>query len=354
MSDNCTVWQVEPSFKYDLLCVLNSLTGDPFYLKYYQAEYDKFAPRLTSSVVAALKSLKTKLKDEAKTIISAQLCLILSASPAETLDELIAEILDPARLKADFSRTIYYDDKMWQEFESVKAELTEIFTFLKELDFESYWRENILPGLAERVNSLKADLAKYDVVSQVEAKIGAPLASHTITVYVLQYTKPHGIKITGTRFITAADWSSEIVVRTSAHEMMHPPFDLARNPALQQAIEGLKQDEFLMEVFLAHDPSFGYNTVEGVIDEDCVQALDQLIGEELGVAAEPRKRWRDNDGGLHVFAACLYSVLREENYSTTAAKIPFEEHLLELMRTRLRPGQLKGIYDRFFASSIAP
>jgi hypothetical protein len=37
-----TDWQLKPSLKYDALCLLNALSGDPYYLKYYQAEYDHF------------------------------------------------------------------------------------------------------------------------------------------------------------------------------------------------------------------------------------------------------------------------------------------------------------------------
>jgi len=350
MTVNQTTWQVEPSFKYDVLCFLNSLTGDPFYLTYYRAEYEKFEPKLTPQARQALQSLKTKLKDEAKTIISAQLCLYFSAIEAETLDQLIAHTRDNSTLKEKFSQTIYWDEQGWQEFASVQNELIEIFSFLKQIDFEGYWRQEILPGLNERIAALKGELGQFDVVSEVVKKLGADLSSHEITVYVLFYTKPHGIKITGTRFITAPDWGTNIVLRTAGHEMMHPPFNLANSPDLQQAIEGLKQDPFLTKVFREHDPSFGYNTLEGLIDEDCVQALDQLIAEEIGIAAEPRQRWKRSDEGLHVFAVCLYSILKEEGYGTTPPPQPFQAHLLDLLQTRLQPGQLKPLYDKFYVN----
>src|SRR5271169_2969347 len=34
-----TDWQLKPSLKYDTLCLLNALSGDPYYLEYYRAEY---------------------------------------------------------------------------------------------------------------------------------------------------------------------------------------------------------------------------------------------------------------------------------------------------------------------------
>ena len=42
-----TDWEIKPSLKYDALCFLNVMTGDEFYLTYFQKEYDKFKDILT-------------------------------------------------------------------------------------------------------------------------------------------------------------------------------------------------------------------------------------------------------------------------------------------------------------------
>ena len=70
-----TNWQLEPSLKYDTLCLLNVLSGDPYYLHYYQAEYDRFHPLLTLEEQAAFVQLKHKIKDEGHEIVSAKLAL---------------------------------------------------------------------------------------------------------------------------------------------------------------------------------------------------------------------------------------------------------------------------------------
>ena len=79
-----TDWQLLPSFKYDLLCAINTLTADSFYLDYYKDEYDRLAPKLTPAAQLALANLKRKIKDEGKNIISASLCLYFSAVDDET------------------------------------------------------------------------------------------------------------------------------------------------------------------------------------------------------------------------------------------------------------------------------
>src|SRR5437588_3170547 len=79
-----TDWRVEPSFTLDTVCLLNVLTGDPFYVGYYKDEYARFEPQLTPAARAALADLKRKIKDEKKNIISAFLALYFSATDDRT------------------------------------------------------------------------------------------------------------------------------------------------------------------------------------------------------------------------------------------------------------------------------
>ena len=55
-SNSMTNWKIEPSFKYDLCCFLNILTGDEFYLTYYQKDYDEFKERITPKAKENLAS----------------------------------------------------------------------------------------------------------------------------------------------------------------------------------------------------------------------------------------------------------------------------------------------------------
>ena len=84
-----TDWQLKPSLKYDTLCLLNVLSGDPYYLQYYQAEYDHFHPLFTPEEQAAFVQLKHVIKDEGHGIVSAKLTLFYSVVDDETLPEMI-------------------------------------------------------------------------------------------------------------------------------------------------------------------------------------------------------------------------------------------------------------------------
>ena len=331
-----------------MLCLLNTLTADSFYFGYYDSEYKKFAPKLTPEAKAALASLKRKIKDEKGEIISASLCLYFSATDDSTLDDLIATLAEPSQMQNNLKKTPYYDDGGWVLFESVRADLGVVFRFLKEIHFEDYWHDTILPIENAKVDSIKSVLPKYNIISEDEALLGFPLSSDKITVYMLYYSQPHGIKITGTRFLTDVAWPFEIVVRNAAHEMMHPPFVSASDSRLVAALNQLKKDDFLMDKVLHHNPAFGYNTFDGFIEEDCVQALEQLINEKLRTEREAHVRWKESDDGMHVFAVALYEVMKKERFNEKHER--FQNFLVRNIRSGgLAPGKIKPLYDAFYA-----
>ncbi|MBZ0202146.1 MAG: hypothetical protein K8I03_03935 [Ignavibacteria bacterium] len=342
-----TNWKIEPSFKYDLFCFLNIMTGDPFYLDYYQADYDSYKPRLTPEAVNALAALKKKLKEDNGTIISAWLCLYFSAVDDNSIDELIETTKEPSRLKENFSKTIYHSDENWELFVSVKNELITILEFLKSSGYPEYWQRNVLPKIIAAIDKLRPGLPNYDVIKENEYFLGFKLPSDTITVYMLYFCKPHGIRITGTRFLTSIDWPFEILVRNAAHEMMHPPYDYKGDSELRELIEGFSADEFVMDKVNNHNPSFGYNTLDGLFEEDCVQSLDQMINESLNISKDARKRWQESDEGIHVLAIALYQIMKEENYNNRHEV--FRDFLFRIHSSgKFKPGMIKDYYDKFY------
>jgi hypothetical protein len=342
-----TDWRIEPSLKYDAICLINILTGDPFYLKFYQKEYDEFAEKLSDPVRKALLRLQQNIKEKNRLILSAFLSLYLSATDEDTLDGLLRTLDNSEDMKKKLRETPYYSDEGWHLYESVREDLKIVFVFLKDNQFEAYWKKYIVPKVVERIKKIHQELPKFNVTAEVEAHLGTKLPSHRITVYLLHFTKPHGLKVTGTRFLTHVDWPFATVLRNAVHEMMHPPFDLAGDSELKNALFSLKSDEFLMDRILNHDPAYGYNSFEGFIEEDCVQALEQVINQRLGIEIDPQRRWKESDGGMHVFAVALYSVMEEENFSGRGES--FRDFLLRMIQSKkLAPGKIKSIYEKFY------
>ena len=342
-----TNWDLSPSFKFDTLCFLNTLSGDPYYLDYYQEEYKKFEPKLTPEVKKSLGNLKRIIKDENQNIISAFLTLYFSATDDETLEDMLKTLDNSETMRANLQKTPYYNEASWKMYESVKLDLKVIFLFLKDIEFDKYWKQNVLPKIESRADEVKKVLPKYNVISEVENHLGYDLSSNKITVYMLFYSQPHGIKITGTRFLTDIAWSFGIVLRNAVHEMMHPPYDLKTDKELDTALNLLKKDTFLMNKIKNHNPAFGYNSFEGFIEEDTVQAVEQIINEKLGIAVDARQRWKNSDDGMHVFAAALYSVMKNEGFPNNNESL--REFLLRIIRSgKFSAGKVRTIYETFY------
>lgn len=347
--DTKTKWEVKPSFTLDTLCFIGVLTGDPFYLRFYQNEYDKFEPQLTSAARLALSNLKRKIKDDNKEIISASLTLYFSVTGDRNLVDLLKTVEDSREMKRRIQSTVYYTEEKWQMYESVRDDLRVIFSFLKDIGFEKYWKQNYLPNIERKIAEIKHDLPKYNVVSEVENLLGYRLSSNKITAYILHFPKPHGIRVTGLRFIMSDSDPFKTTVFIAVHESMHPPFDLKRDAELKAALDTLRGDEFLMDKLKNHNPSLGYNTFEGLVEEDCVQALDQIIGEKLGVEiAEAHKRWKHYDEGIHVLAVVLYSLMKTEKFNGKGEK--FREFFLKMIQSgKLSASKIKPLYDNFYS-----
>jgi hypothetical protein len=132
--------------------------------------------------------------------------------------------------------------------------------------------------------------------------------------------------------------------------MMHPPYDYDGNAELRQALMSLRSDAFLMDKVTNHDPAYGYNSFEGFIEEDCVQALDQIISEEFGIAKDPRERWRRSDEGMHVFAVALYTLMKQDHYPTSRGET-FADYLVGLIGSgRLAPGSIEKYHSEFYSN----
>jgi hypothetical protein len=311
-----TQYRVKASEKFDALCLVNLLSDDPFYIPYYPAEHAWWREHVSAETLAAARRIKQVLKDEDGGIVSASLVLYLSVSRSTTVAGTLADLEHLDRLQRRFARTPYYDAESWSRFASIAPALATVLRGLQSARFPEHWASAIKPVLRQRAAVFGPALASRDIVPLQEKMLGFRLSDRSITVYLVHFTSPHGIKITGNRFLTAEDLPPEIVIRTAIHEMMHPPFD-TRDPALWEAVEPIRAHPLVADRLAHHDPSFGYNTFEGLLEEDVVKVLDQFIAERLGVAQLAAERWRANDQGLHVIAAALYAVMREDLYDRT-------------------------------------
>ncbi len=343
-----TDWQLKPSLKYDALCLLNVLSGDPYYLHYYQAEYDRFHSLFTPGEQAAFVRLKQVLKDDGGGIVSATLTLYYSAVGDETLADMIRTAHDSSAMETALRKTPYWSEDDWKSYKKAQPALEVALRALDRVGFMAYWMQTAKPKVEKRMAELAPELPRYNIVPAIEKLLGFALPSQTITVYLLNYSEPHGIRITGLRFLTHVSYPFRIVLHNAIHETMHPPYDMS-DLAVRKAIGLLGSDPLIADKVQHHDRSFGYNTASGYIEEDSVQALEEIVSEQFGIGRNACEYWRQQDGGMHVLAAAIYVDYKEalaqhtETYSRWFAKAVTDG--------QLRGSRLQDTVKNFFSSA---
>lgn len=310
-----TRWIVRGSEGFDALSFLGPLSGDPFYLRHYEKQVDEFAPRMPAGAMATLKAIKQRA-EQANILLSPFLDLRFSAGPDATIDDLLESAARPDdRLLPGYRSSPYWDDSDaddWAQFKAALPGIATVLQGLKSAGFPAFLRETMAPKKA-RIAALQSRLAGFDPVAGAEFYTGRTF-DPTIELILLHFCKPHGIKVIGQRFLSAIDWPDDVQIRTAGHEILHPPVDMD-GQAARAALALFEKDELLQRIVREHDPKFGYNSIEGLFDEDLTSAIDQLIAERFGVARDPRHRWTTVDGGMHVLAAAFYGLMKQDGFA---------------------------------------
>ncbi len=335
-----TNWELVPSFKNDAMCFINILTNDHFYVRNYKKEFKVHQDLITPEVKSALNTIRDTMKIKHQQIISAWLTIYFSATNDESMDELLSRIDHINLIKENLKKANSYNDEAWNIFVSILPELKITFQFLKEIEFEKYWEREIRPVVEKRILEMEQKISNNNIISEIERKLGKPFDSDTIKVYVLYFAQPHGIKITGTRFITDVSYSDKTVMNNAVHELLHS-LDLQTNKETAKVVAELKNDPVMMDKLENHNPSFGYNTFEGYVEENCVKALDEIINSRYGFTEfkNAKKRWRRNDGGMHVLAAVLHELMVQENFLESDEL--YEDFIVRMIQEDRIVGEIK-------------
>lgn len=309
-----TRWDVRTSQGFDALCALNVLSGDPYYVDQYPDEAKEFSTAAYASAREAAAELKKIIKDKNGGIVSAHLTLVLSGGPDSTLAAVLASARNPEKLEASLKCSPYWSEDTWNLFLEARGPLVRALEAMHGAGFESLWEKHLGHDAAARAAALRQELSRYDVLGEEERLLGHEIQGGRIEVILLWYSRPHGIRIQGERFLTNIGYPSSVVLRNAVHEPMHPPFDKA-SPAVRAAIDSLGRNPLVAHIVTTHNPSFGYTSVAGYVEEDAVQALEQVVSERLGVAAPAAERWRTGDDGMHLLAAALYDLMKESGFA---------------------------------------
>lgn len=337
-----TVWRVDGSEGQDAIAFLAPLSGRELYTRYYAEDVALFAPKLSEEVRAAVPALWASAEEGGVGLVSPNLALIFSHAGSDaTIDDLLAALEEPeARIRPAFQAGEYWNENDWGWFVRETPRLRSVFEGLKAAGFAAFLQERGAGALAEGLQRQRGGLPAYDVI-RIEEKLTGRTFRPEIDITLLQFVKPHGIKVRGQRFLQSAGYDVATTVRVAAHELIHPPVPM-NGPAALAALAVLEKDPLIPRIVTEHDPRWGYTTLPGILNEDLCQALDQMVSEAMGVARNPADRWRLADDGIHVLAAGFYGLLRQDRWAREGGSI--EAWLADaVQRGRLAPANLHAV-----------
>ena len=333
-----TQWNVRAMPGLDMALLIGPLCGDPLVLrrKLYTEERAWADRSLGPSAKKALRQIRQIVDDD--DIVTAFVALYLSAGPTKTLDDVIASVAEPEAQLKRLGQDPNWEPSLTRRFRRLQKPLLTVLRAFADLELPVLYEKWQAKSVARKVAELETYLAAYDVIPLQEKLLGHKL-DPTITVLVLAYNKPYGIRITGQRFITQHEYSNETVLRNAAHELFHPPF-VIDNRRLWKALAILENDPWMQSMVNDHDPAYGYQTFRGIVNEDSTRALDQLVSEQLGIAYDMGHRVRRDDGGMHVLSAALYSLLKETGFAASGGS--YETWLIDAAeRGLMSPANVK-------------
>lgn len=312
-----TNWRIETSTKFDALCLTGILADDPFYTRFYEKEREQLRTKLSASTFEAAARVHRAFKDE-EVLSGPWLTLAYSTVPGHSLSAAIDATLEPGDMQRRLEASNYWDESEWAIYERTRDDVLDFLRGLEREGFEQWWETAARRPSRARAAELEPALADIDIVPMIEKAVGRRVGSGGITLYAARLCRPHGIRVTGDRFLLDIVDSRDplpIAVASAIHEMVHPPFD-DEDERILRFIEMLEKDPFIYGRWESHDPAFGYNTFPGYVDENVTKALDQLIGERVGMTFmdDVEKRWIENDEGMHMLAAAVYELMKSESF----------------------------------------
>jgi hypothetical protein len=238
---------------------------------------------------------------------------------AGDLDRLIAAVTDPELLATAMRESSpHWNQADERLFRSVRPALLAVLESMRAVGLARWWAEHAADSLSRRCDELQQSFAGYDLVPLVERYTQVSFEARAVELCVLRWAAPHGIRVTGTRFLTDTRYDADRVLNIAVHELLHPPWPDGH--PVRGRLDELAADPFLAARFARRDPAAGYNSWASYAEEDAAQALDELLNIQLGrnTRGDPVTRWADADDGMHVLALLLYDTLRRGGFDPAA------------------------------------
>jgi len=357
-----TDWAVLSAKGLDALLLLGAASGDPLQAEHHAEAVDWVRDRMSQEGLDALDGIHRVAREERQIPAGPLMALLFSAGSITSLDEVMESARNPeAIMRPAFEASEHWEDEdQWSSFREV---IDYALIGLEELDamhFGSWYAEVHAKKVNLAVEENREILADYDLIREQQRLLGRPLDAR-LTVFVVRFAQPYGIRILGQQFITDFSYPKRFHLRVAAHEMFHPPFDMS-DQTMWDALSDLESSDWVQAILEHSNPDYGYTSFQALVNEGSAQALDQIVAERLGFAQLPGERWREADGGMHMLAAAFYHAMSEDGFDESGGvygewlRGAIERGLLSPETARQRAVEIVGhkVLDSWESKGVAP
>lgn len=333
-------FRVRNAYNFELLCLLNVLTGDPFYTERHPEIYARFAPALDDE---AQRGIEQAVALNESAMLSPALCLVISTVPNFERRSLMRLLADEELLHSYMQRSPYYQPEAWQSRTPLLAMLLPAVQAVEAAGFREYWCRERRPLIRRAQRELEAFAGRHELGAAIGAMLGPGARFDRITVYLCTLAAPHGIKVDGPNFISDVSFGCQTTLGIAVHEMFHPPYDAGQ---LADELAALAEDPLIKHAFETKDPRYGYPTMDGFLEENVVEAMAISICHRLGLESDPLAYFARHDDGSHVFSVILFDYLQRH---PKPAGQPFGDYIRQAVAA-LPVGSLQAEFERITAA----
>lgn len=328
-------FQIRESYNFDLINMLNILTGDVSYTKLHPQAYSEFGEALSEESRDILHMITEALGNA---MISPLINFVLSFIPDFEEVDLLDLLMDEPRILDGVQKS---DPRMLPKTQEMMPLLRSILPVLAELEnmgFRDYWINEWLPRIDQKKKELTSFVQQSNSNEKISAMFGMEYAPEEVTLYLCAFASPHGIKVFGTRYIADISYPLETIFMIAIHEIFHPPYDFVQ---VQHVLDQIAADPFIKLAFEKTDPQYGYIEMESFLEENVVEAMALFIAQQTGLELDPFGYLLKHDGGSHVFSVILLDWMKHNPKNETQQFADYFRALVEKMPI----GKLVGAYQ---------
>jgi len=311
-------------YNLDVLCFINIMTADKYYVNFHKELFDKYYPLINKDTKQDIQAM---IKEQGYSMLSPTLTLFVSSLPNFENENLVELLGNRTEIEYFMNKTPYdFSQKRFDfYFKYITSAIIPLIKELENAGLSVFWTENKFPLIKERCEKINEYLKRYEIEHLINQF--KDFDSSDFTVYLGSFVKPHGIKLCGNNLISDISYSDKDILSNVTHEAFHPAFDF---DVVKPYLNKLAKIPWVKHAFDNQNPNSGYYSIDGFIEEHIVEALGIYVLTRLGVDINPAEYFKAHDEGSHVISPYFYEYLCEIKKEPTES---FESYFTKFVDT---------------------